>query len=540
MQNDEYFPLTGCLVLHPEKEAPRRKMEEETMFSNREKDYYGCKNFMVNEICEAFSKIRDNERTFHMHTDSDGNKQKYFGFVFLVHDDNTANKLALFRHSYTETNNQEDGTILIKIPNISCGISLTIRSHEDIEILNRYLRDAYDGRDRTFILCFPENDLLDRIQKSLDVLGRKYVFMDNKVLDCKLSVINETFGRFFYVDEAKKHIDAASTVNIVSNNLMPRRCISTGFVYLDKKLGYGGLRTGRLYALGGITSLGKTTLALNIADNIAKLRHDDVLIFSLEMSKYELVSKIHARNMNKLNRNMKNWTSKTATEIIDFDSGDTQATPWTDESIGLLNKAKEMYRQYAKHLMILECSDNFGVKSIRESLTKFHDLMCMPSVVIVDYLQILASESGRTDKQSVDKNILELKRLSRDFNIAMVIISSFNRSGYASDVDFKSFKESGSIEYSCDVVIGLQLKLGKAEKEAITPGCKENEEMKNNVDKKFSSNEKVIELCILKNRSYKSRGKVNLAYYAEYDDFIELPTDKQPPEQQNIPIAKWE
>jgi replicative DNA helicase len=516
-------------------------MEEENMFSNREKNYFKCKNFMVNEIDEAFSEIKDNESVLPTRTDSDGNKQKDFGFVFLVYDDNTANKLASFRHSYTGTNEQESDTILIKIPNISCSISIIIKSHEDIEVLSRYLRDAYDGLDRTFVLCFPENNLLDRIQKSLDDLGRKYVFIDNKVLDCKLSVINEAFERFFYVDEAKKHIDAASTVNIAYNNLMPRRCISTGFAYLDEKLGYGGLQTGRLYALGGITSLGKTTFALNIADNIAKLWRKDVLIFSLEMSKYELVSKIHARNMNKLNQNMKNdGTPKTATEIINFDNCGT-ITQWTDESIELLNKAKEMYRQYAKHLMILECSDNFGVKNIRESLRKFRDLRRMPSVVIIDYLQILAPESGRTDKQSVDKNILELKRLSRDFNIVIVVISSFNRSGYASDVDFKSFKESGSIEYSCDVVIGLQLKLSMAEKEAITAGLsKENEDLRNNVDKKFSSNEKVIELCILKNRSYKSRGKVNLGYYAEYDDFIELPENKQPPKQQNIPFAKWE
>jgi replicative DNA helicase len=495
---------------------------------------------MVNEIDEAFSKIKDNEKALPMRTDSDGNKQNDFGFVFLVYDDNTANKLASFRHSYTGTNEQESGTILVKIPNISCSISLTIRSYEDIEILNRYLRDAYDGLDRTFVLCFPENDLLDRIQKSLDVLGCKYVFMDNKVLDCKLSVINEAFGRFFYVDEAKKHIDAASTVNIASNNLMPSKSISTGFMELDKKLGYGGLQTGRLYALGGITSLGKTTFALNIADNIASSsQRNDVLIFSLEMSKYELVSKIYSRNMNRLNIDMKNGVSKTATEIMHFDRGGTRIAQWVNESIDLLNRAKEIYRQYAKHLMILECSNDFGVKNIRENLVKFHDLRCMPSVVIVDYLQILAPESVRTDKQSVDKNILELKRLSRDFNIAMVVISSFNRSGYASDVDFKSFKESGSIEYSCDVVIGLQLKLSKAEKEAVTPGGKENEEAKNSVDKKFASSEKIVELCILKNRSYKSRGKVDFAYYAKYDNFIEFPEGELTPELQDITIEKW-
>jgi replicative DNA helicase len=500
-----------------------------------------CRNFSIDKIKDAFNELKNAEE-FH-DVKHDYHKQSDLGLVFIVHDADTADKLKSFR--YNNTYMKEEGTVLIGMENIRYSISLTINSSEDVRILGRYLDNEYDGFDRTFVLCSPKNETIDvmtmvsGIASLLSGVGRRYIIMNNKVLYLKQDDINKAFKSFFCIDEANKHIDDTSTENMVSDNLVPSKSISTGFMELDKKLGYGGLQTGRLYVLGGITSLGKTTLALNIAYNIAK-SHNDVLIFSLEMSKYELVSKIHARNMNKLNQNMKNGFSKTATEIMDFDSGDTQITSWTDEPKDLLSRAKEMYRQYAEHLMILECSDNFGVKNIRESLAKFYDLNRIPSVVIVDYLQILAHESGRTDKQSVDKNILELKRLSRDFNIAMVVISSFNRSGYASDVDFKSFKESGSIEYSCDVVIGLQLKLSKSEKEAIiNPSSKENETLKNNVDKKFASNEKVVELCILKNRSYKSRGKVDFDYYAKYDNFVEFTENELTDELQDITFEKW-
>ena len=78
-------------------------------------------------------------------------------------------------------------------------------------------------------------------------------------------------------------------------------------------------------------------------------------------------------------------------------------------------------------------------------------------VVIIDYLQILAPYSAKmTDKQNVDKNITELKRLSRDFNIPVLGVSSFNRESYSAPVSMASFKESGAIEYSSDVLIGLQ------------------------------------------------------------------------------------
>ena len=67
--------------------------------------------------------------------------------------------------------------------------------------------------------------------------------------------------------------------------------------------------------------------------------------------------------------------------------------------------------------------------------------------------------TGGTEKQQVDFNVSELKRISRDNDIPIFIICSFNRENYSTTVDFTSFKESGAIEYGADVVMGLQLKV---------------------------------------------------------------------------------
>ena len=89
-----------------------------------------------------------------------------------------------------------------------------------------------------------------------------------------------------------------------------------------------------------------------------------------------------------------------------------------------------------------------------------------------------------TDKQKTDENVTELKRISRDFNIPIIAISSFNRDNYTAPVNLSSYKESGAIEYTSDVLIGLQYEgldymdkeTDKARTERIRAIFKENEQ----------------------------------------------------------------
>ena len=78
----------------------------------------------------------------------------------------------------------------------------------------------------------------------------------------------------------------------------------------------------------------------------------------------------------------------------------------------------------------------------------------MRPVIFVDYLQVLRPVDLRiTEKQHIDMTIVELKRLSRDLDLPVVAVSSFNRANYKTDVTFEAFKESGAIEYTADVVL---------------------------------------------------------------------------------------
>ena len=101
---------------------------------------------------------------------------------------------------------------------------------------------------------------------------------------------------------------------------------------------------------------------------------------------------------------------------------------------------------------------DIGADQIRETVKRHKAFTNNSPVVLVDYLQLLAPYNDRaTDKQNTDRAVLELKRISRDYKIPVIAISSLNRANYNTPISLEAFKESGGVEYSSDVVIGLQL-----------------------------------------------------------------------------------
>jgi replicative DNA helicase len=248
---------------------------------------------------------------------------------------------------------------------------------------------------------------------------------------------------------------------ICESELLPR--LSTGFEELDDALN-GGLYTG-LYIIGAISSLGKTTLTLQIADNLSQ-QGGDVLFFSLEQSRFELMSKSISRETylyciaNGINKQY----AKSSIGISDgrryknYDKTDTI----------VIEGAFSKYKGYSEHLFIYEGIGNISVDEIRETVKKHISFTGNKRpIVFIDYLQILAAAEGyerASDKQIVDHNVTALKQLSRDFDIPVFSVSSLNRENYVSEINMSAFKESGAIEYGSDVLIGLQLK-GTGEKD---------------------------------------------------------------------------
>lgn len=217
--------------------------------------------------------------------------------------------------------------------------------------------------------------------------------------------------------------------------------IPTGFSNLDSLLD-GGLYAG-LYVVGAISSLGKTTFCLQIADQIAQ-SGQDVLIFSLEMARNELIAKSVSRLtlIEDMERNGSTAHAKTTRGIM---TG-TRYAGYSQTEKSLIQAAVTAYGNYAKSIYITEGMGNVGVEEIRDKVQKHIKITGKAPVVLIDYLQIIAPADMRaTDKQNTDKAVLELKRLSRDYGIPVIGISSFNRDNYTAPVNLASFKESGRI-----------------------------------------------------------------------------------------------
>ena len=297
--------------------------------------------------------------------------------------------------------------------------------------------------------------------------------------------------------------------------------LSTGFKNLDSVLD-GGLYEG-LYIIGAISSLGKTTLALQIIDQLAQ-QGQDCLVFSLEMARSELIAKSISR-LTYLAADRKTDAKTTR--------GITAGARWknyNDTEKALINKAMQQYKDYAQHIYIHEGVGDIGIQQVADTVKQHIAITGNKPVVLIDYLQILAPYDMRaSDKQNTDKATLELKRLSRDCKIPVIGISSFNRDNYTAPVNNASFKESGAIEYSADVLIGLQY-AGMDYQEGETDNARQKrirELIKGMEDKARTGEAQKLQAKVLKNRNG-SKGQAEFSFYAMFNCFKEYMPDFEP------------
>ena len=290
----------------------------------------------------------------------------------------------------------------------------------------------------------------------------------------------------------------------------------TGYINLDELS--GGLYPG-LYALAAISSLGKTTFAHQMADQLAAAGHD-VIFFSLEQSRLELVSKSLARMAAKID-------AKTTITSLSIRKG---------EYGPVVGEAAERYKnEIADRLSIIEGNFNCDCEFIADYTRRYIQRTGTRPVVFVDYLQILQPEASingktQTTKEVVDNTITMLKRMSRELDLTIIVISSVNRANYMQPIDFESLKESGSIEYSCDVVYGLQLRC--LNRDDIFGQKEHIKEKRDTIREEKAKNPRKIELVCLKNRYGISSFSCAFDYYPAHDLFVpirhETPSDEEP------------
>jgi replicative DNA helicase len=281
--------------------------------------------------------------------------------------------------------------------------------------------------------------------------------------------------------------------------------IKTGFGLLDTRLG-GGVFPG-LHLIGASTSLGKTTFCHQMACHMASLGVK-VLFFSLEMSRFQMVSRGIAREIAKGN-------SSNAISALEVRKGERK-----DQ----INSGIERYKNLAKsNLYTIDPKFGYTVEELIKCTGRFIEQNSgEPVVVFVDYLQILKVDAnGRKEPQrreEIDSIVTKLKQFSDDYQIPVFVVSSLSRGNYMLPVSLESFKESGGIEYTADVVIGLQLKCF-GDNTVFDGGESKINKKRDAIREAMGKNPREIELLILKNRNGAIGERLFYKYHSRYDLF---------------------
>ena len=277
----------------------------------------------------------------------------------------------------------------------------------------------------------------------------------------------------------------------------------TGFSNIDAESNF---QSG-VYILGGLPALGKTTFALQLLNQLAK-QGETCIFCSFEMSAGYLYSKLLAQEINLLEHGG-----------IDPDDGTLKKPPAKDKNhkfiktsdivFGNFQYHEEEYRAVMKKfeenplpLYIWEIEE-IDLKNLLSRIRQICQMLKKPPVVCIDYLQLL---TGATDNQksALDDTLHKLFAFRRETGATFIVISSLNRANYHTEISFESFCGSGGIEYSADVIWGLQLKLEKR-----TP--EDAEEAKKEIPRR-------IQLKCLKNR-FGANYDVGFFYYPNLEIF---------------------
>ena len=257
--------------------------------------------------------------------------------------------------------------------------------------------------------------------------------------------------------------------------------IPTGFIDLDYKL--SGLQPSDLILVAARPYMGKTAFVLNIAQYIAFKKDKSVAIFSLEMSKEQLVNRL--------------FSLESQVDAQAIRSGNMKDSDWEKliEGAGIIGQS---------HL-IIDDTPGISISELRSKCRKYK-LEQGLDVVIIDYLQLMTGSVGKSSEsrqQEISEISRSLKGLARELNVPVIALSQLSRA-VESRPDkrpmLSDLRESGAIEQDADVVMFIY-----------------RDEYYN----KDSEFKKQAEIIIAKQRNGPI-GTVNLAWLGEYTKFANL------------------
>lgn len=326
-----------------------------------------------------------------------------------------------------------------------------------INVSQEIINDASGGKaDANILLDSAEQKIYD-IRKGKDVNGPK------RVSDV---IVNDVYDRLHKLNSEEKE---------------KFKAIPSGFGMLDKYI--TGLNKSDLILIGARPAMGKTSFALNLAQNVSMYGKKKCVVFSLEMTKEQLAERLLSATAGIPSQKLRTG------ELTD------------DEWVRLGNAAGE----YAQVELYLDDASNTTVPEIKSKIRRLKNV----DIIIIDYLGLLQSAVRKENRvQEVSEITRNLKMMAKDLNIPVVCCAQLSRGtegrGKSHKPQLSDLRESGSIEQDADIVLFL-----------YREDYYRNEQ---DEDKQDEIDENSTELIVAKNR-HGATGTIEMTFDKEFTRF---------------------
>ena len=296
--------------------------------------------------------------------------------------------------------------------------SANIKSYANIVAEKSLLRSMIRANEEIAGSCYAEQEemetLLDKAERRIFEISQRRTA--SNFVPIRQIVLN-----------AMDRIDQASRIkgNVTG--------LSTGFTDLDSRT--AGLQPADFILIAARPSMGKTALVLNIAEYLTLREDRCVAVFSLEMSREQLVNRMFAMQSH--------------VEAQKIRTGDLTETEWAE----VIDSAQKI----GESRLIIDDTPAITVAEMRSKCRKYKIEFGL-DIVIIDYLQVMSGAGGRNDsrQQEISDISRSLKALARELNVPVVALSQLSRAVESRPNHrpmLSDLRESGAIEQDADLVM---------------------------------------------------------------------------------------
>lgn len=299
--------------------------------------------------------------------------------------------------------------------------SANVKSYAEIVKQKSILRRIIKTNEEIASRCYLQKDTLD------DILN---------MTEKKIFGIMQNQGGGDFVPVKQVVINVLENIEKASKTKGNVTGVPTGFKDLDYQT--SGMQPSDLVLIAARPSMGKTAFVLNLAEHMAFKKKVTVAIFSLEMSKEQLINR------------MLSMESRVSSQVLR--TGNLEDNEW--------DKVIEAAQYISNSKLIVDDTPSISIQELRSKCRKYkleHNL----GVIIIDYLQLMSAGDGKASdsrQQQISDISRSLKALARELNVPVLALSQLSRA-VEQRPDHRpmlsDLRESGAIEQDADVVMFL-------------------------------------------------------------------------------------